>query len=213
MKTNNMRHFIEKIIPARDLVEGVDYEISSFFVYDLEEHELYTIGDYYGLDASSLLCSIKNGSSVKADITNEITSKTGLIPNGLCSTPFPENPFASFYQFTSPIDYDTAISLGFGIVKMLKPNMENELFLYNYRSLIEDEDDMIADQLEEIGRLKCYLQLTESGKFRDPTLADFLEEYEDELYSSLLVNPYKVIQRIFMSLDRYKGELVVLPRK
>lgn len=211
MKSNNMLHFIEEIIPAGNLVEGVDFEIISFFVYDLDEDDFCTIGRYYSMDTSSILFKIKSDSVAKDAILQEITTRTGITSIDLLPTPFPENPLACFYKLNSPIDYDTAISLGFGIVRLLKPNKENEFLLYNFRSLVENDDDLIIDRLEEIGLLKCYLQLTEKGKFHDPTLEDFLDEYGDMVYSSVM-NPYEMFQRILMAIDKNKGELFVFSR-
>jgi hypothetical protein len=77
---------------------------------------------------------------------------------------------------------------------------------YYFQFLGEDDDDeMILDEFhEELGLLKCYLQLTENGKFHEPRLENFLEEYEDTLCYSIPCNPYEIVQRILMSLDKHK---------
>jgi hypothetical protein len=212
MKSNNILDFIEQVIPRRGLVEGKDFEIISYWVYDFEEDEFRTIDSYYNMDTSLLFRKARAGLSFKKAIYEEIASRTGLPPTNLCQTPFPAHPASYFYKMKSPIDYDTAISLGFGVVRLLKPKKENEYLLYHFQFLGEDEDDeIILDEFhEELGLVKCYLQLTENGKFHDPKLEHFLEEYEDTLCYSIPCNPYEMVQRILMSLDKNKGELVVL---
>jgi hypothetical protein len=166
MKSTNILDFIKEIIPTRNLVKGDDFEIISFLVYDLEEDELSTIDRYYNINASSLFRKAKVGSSFKNAIYQEITSKTGMPPTGLCQTPFLDNPASYFYKLKSAIDYDTAISLGFGIVKLLKSKKENEFLLYNFQFLGGDDDDEIENPCLSLPGFSCFTSLFHNIKER-----------------------------------------------
>jgi hypothetical protein len=104
--------------------------------------------------------------------------------------------------------------MGFRIVRLLKSNKENDYLLYYAHTYLEDLDDELIENCvyEEIGLLKCYLLLTEYGRFYDANIVNFLEEYEDVFYMNLPAQSYNPVERILMHLDKYKGELVVFPK-
>jgi hypothetical protein len=103
--------------------------------------------------------------------------------------------------------------MGFGIVRLLNTNIEDEYLLYYAHSYLQDVDEELIENCvdEEIGLLKCYLLLSENGRFYDQGIVNFLEEYEDVFYMSLPAQPYDQVERILMHLDKYKGELIVFP--
>jgi hypothetical protein len=214
MKRNKLKHFIKEVISVGNMREGVDFEVISFFVWDFQNDEVCTIDHFYNFDSSKLLTTTRAGGSPIKFISKEIEKGTGICPTNLCRTPFPEYPAPHFYRLKSPIDYHTAISLGFGIVRLLKSNKENDYLLYYAHTYLEDLDDELIENCvdEEIGLLKCYLLLTENGQFYDRSILNFLEEYEDVFNISLPPQPYDLVERILMHLDKYKGELVVFPK-
>jgi hypothetical protein len=214
MKSNKLRNFIKEVIPVGNMKEGVDFEIISFLVWDFSEDEICTIDQYYHLNSATLLKSIRGGGSPIHLISNEIESRTGIRPTNLCQTPFPEYPTPHFYKLKSPIEYHTAISMGFGIVRLLKSKKENDFLIYHAHSYMDGEDEDLVHNciIEEIGLLKCYLLLTENGRFYDTDIVSFLEDYEDIFYMGLPAQPYDMVERIMMQLDKYKGELVVFPK-
>jgi hypothetical protein len=214
MKSNKIKNFIKEVIPVGTMKEGVDFEVISFFVWDFQNDGVCTINQYYNFDSSKLLSTMRGGGSPIQLISKEIEKGTGICPTNLCRTPFSEYPAPLFYRLKSPIDYHTAISLGFGIVRLLKSNIENDYLLYYAHTYLEDLDDELIENCvyEEIGLLKCYLLLTENGRFYDAGIVNFLEEYEDVFYMNLPAQPYNLVERILMHLDKYKGELVVFPK-
>jgi hypothetical protein len=214
MKSNKLKHFIKDVLPVGTMKEGVDFEVISFFVWDSQNDGVCTIDHYYNFDSSKLLSTMSGGGSPIQQISKEIEKETGISPTHLFRTPFPESPAPHFYRIKSPIDYHTAISLGFGIVRLLKSTKENDYLLYYAHTYLEDLDDELIENCvyEEIGLLKCYLLLTESGRFYDAGIVNFLEEYMDVFYTSLPAQPYNLVERILMHLEKYKGELVVFPK-
>jgi hypothetical protein len=214
MKSNKLKNFIKEVIPVGTMKEGVDFEVISFFVWDFQTDGVCTIDHYYNFDSSKLLSTMRGGGSPIQRISKEIEKGTGICPTNLCRTPFPEYPAPHFYRLKSPINYHTAISMGFGIVKLLKSNKENDYLLYYAHTYLEDLDDELIENCvyEEIGLLKCYLLLTENGRFYDANIVNFLEEYKDVFYMNLPAQPYNLVERILMHLDKYKGEFVVFPK-
>jgi hypothetical protein len=214
MKTNKLKNFIKEVIPVGTMKEGVDFEVISFFVWDFQNDEVRTIDHYYNFDSSKLLSALRGGGSPIELISTEIEKGNGIKPTNLCRTPFPEYPAPHFYRLKSPIDYHTAISMGFGIVRLLNSNKKNDYLLYYAHTYLEDLDEELIENCvdEEIGLLKCYLLLTENGRFYDAGILNFLEDYEDIFYMNLPAQPYDRVERILMFLDKYKGELVVFPK-
>jgi hypothetical protein len=214
MKSNKLKNFIKEVIPVGTLKEGVDFEVISFFVWDFQNDEVCTIDQFYNFGSSKLLSALRGEDSTIELISKEIEKGTGICPTNLCRTPFPEYPAPHFYRLKSPIDYHTAISMGFGIVKLLKSKKENDYLLYYAHTYLEDLDDELIENCdyEEISLLKCYLLLTENGRFYDADIVNFLEEYEDVFYMNLPAQPYDLVERLLMQLDKYKGELVIFPK-
>jgi hypothetical protein len=104
--------------------------------------------------------------------------------------------------------------MDFGIVRLLKSKKENDYLLYYAHTYLEDLDDELIENCvyEEIGLLKCYLLLTENGRFYDAGILKFLKESKDLFYVNLPAQPYDLVERVMMQLDKYKGELVVFPK-
>jgi hypothetical protein len=214
MKTNKLKYFIKEVFPVGTMKKGVDFEVISFFVWDFRNDKVRTIDHYYNFDSCKLLSALRGGGSPIELISTEIEKGTGINPTNLCRTHFPEYPAPHFYRLKSPIDYHMAISMGFGIVRLLNSNKENDYLLYYAHTYLEEIDEELIENCvyEEIGLLKCYLLLTENGRFYDADIVNFLEEYEDVFYMNLPAQPYDLVERLLMHLDKYKGELVVFPK-
>ena len=110
----------------------------------------------------------------------EIARKNGEFLTVLIPTPYPNCLPSCFYKLSSPIEYDIAISLGLGVVRMLNSPHPNEFMLYYFQKK-EDEGFFVEQLVEELMLLKCYLHLTEQGKFHEPKLANFIEANIDTL--------------------------------
>lgn len=210
MKSNKINDFVTTVIPAGHLVEGVDFEVISYISFDMDIMETVPINTFYHIDTLSLVTNMKVGTNIEDQLRKIISSRNDVQGCWINKTPIPEHAYLRFYRLKSPLDYDTAISLGFGIVRLLQPYQENELWLYSYKSLIENEGDIAFDRYEEIMSLKCYLQLIENGKFHDPTIMDFIKENLDFPSHLFPCKTIEMLESIFMSLDKHKGELILL---
>ncbi len=217
MKSNNILEFLEEIIPAANMVNGDDFEIISFFGFDRDELETFPINRIFGINVLSIVKGNKGILKTSMLISSAISQKNLPVSLDLSPTPYPENPCGYFYRLVNrKIDYDTAISLGFGIVRMLKAPNKGEFWLYNFGSGGDEdyEEDDVDDEVElhdELMMLKCYLQLTEDGRFHDPNLADYIDENIDLFYLMLFCEHDRMIEKILMSLDGNKGELIIFP--
>ena len=99
--SNNMLDFIDEIIPASHLVEGDDFEIVSFLVFNPLEMVVRSTDQYYGFDTLSL---ISDKTPVDQLIKREIARNNGEIPTAFIPTPYPNCLPSCFYKFSSPID-------------------------------------------------------------------------------------------------------------
>lgn len=78
--------------------------------------------------------------------------------------------------------------------------------LYYFLPYEEDPEEFIEDLLEEMVRLKCYLQVAEKGAFHEPGLEEALEA------AGLILNP-TLVSRIYAALDRSKAGLHIFPNR
>ncbi|WP_102264415.1 hypothetical protein [Mesobacillus jeotgali] len=198
MKSNNMFKFIEDIIPANAMVEGDNFEIISFFTFNHDTQEVSP-------------ADISNNDIHFNSLEEAICVKGGNI--SLVRTPFNPESTLHFYRLKSKINYTLAISLGFGIVKLTDSKRPNDFLLYYFNYLDDEEQMMSPRPTEQWFLLKCYLQLTEEGRFHEPKLEIYIEENQEYLMLLMHGNPPLLLKKILMAVDKYKGELIILQSK
>ncbi|WP_174734464.1 hypothetical protein [Mesobacillus harenae] len=208
MASNKLFDFVEEVVPTQKLTEGVDFEIISYATYDPVEFELISADKYFGIDTLAMLAS-RSPRSTKAlgkMIAKEAARKSGRIPVHVVPTPLPDSPATSFYILKNTADISLALSLGFGTARLLNPKYGRGIMLYYFLPYEEDPEEFIEDLLEEMVRLKCYLQMAEKGAFHEPGLEEALEA------TGLILTP-TLVSRIYAALDRSKAELHIFPNR
>jgi hypothetical protein len=211
MKNNKIFNFIVDIIPSRGLISGVDFDVSSFFVFDFRTFKIISIDKYYKLNSLSLLKDLSYETS-KQLILREIQKVSNNdLSIELQTTTLPcSNSY--FYKMSSDLNADIAIQLGFGIVKMKTGPFKGEFLIYNAKDICEEEPGDEARLAEELLLLKIYLQLTENN-FHEPRLEYFLEDPLEFFLLNLIGDINLLYKRLSYAIDSKRGEIVILQSK
>lgn len=217
MPSNNVFDFITDIVPTVGLIEGVHLEVSSFYVLNLEDLSIQSIDGFYNIDSLDWIRHdpLKNG------ILDFLIIKLKGITNDpivtFHSTTFFPHPSLYLYKIEGRIDLDTAISLGLGVVKMKKGPYKGDFLLYNTRVMFSPENEVEErdenSYLDDLILLKVYLQLTENDRFNEPNLVEILVKYLEISPLLLISDIDTLLARIHYSIDKNKGELLLLPDK
>ena len=203
---------MDDLFSARELKMGEDFEVVSFMVLD-HEFEFYTIDHYFGINSNKLLGRM----NLATNEINDFFCEHQKIQNvmSISKTPYPEQNECNvyFYKMKGEVNFDYAISVGLGVVKMLKGKYKEEYLLYNFSSFVDDERDIQIDSIEEMLRLKMYAQLTYPTNFDDKRLEKLLRG-EPNFLAALIPGDSSRILKILTSIyNSKKGKVIPFIKK
>ena len=201
--------FIDDFFPANNLIKGKDFEVVSYMVMD-EETELYSADYYYNVDTSKLL----NEFNIKQIIQHFYQHSKMQNEIDFMETPYPDNEIRNiyFYNMRGSVHFDYAISLGLGVVKMLKGEHQDDYYLYNFSSFVDDEANLHEAIMEEILKLKMYVQLTNPAEVDDKKLEKLL--MNNPVYFSTLIpgTPSRILNDLLSIYKLKKGKVMPFSR-
>lgn len=198
-KVNNINHFVKNIIPAGNLKEGYDFDIVSFLVFDMNHLEFQTVDQYYRISTKEIIEQGSPDRKPKEKI-QEFLNNRGVRDALVQETDFYKNDNLVFYQLKDEINFNLALSLGFGIVRMKRGELKNQYLLYYTHSIGWDDDE--DEQLfSEVLMLKAYFQLMYRDKFRDSTLERILDEDPHYILFSIVCNKWMIMDALMEVLE------------
>jgi hypothetical protein len=186
---------VEKIVRINEL-QGDVFEVVSITVMD-EEFEMHSLDSFIKvktMDFFKMIGSVHNHlENCKAafdlmGLTHRVLS--------VDTTPLPDenNDNLLLFKLEDDIDFDLAISLGLGIIKMLSGKYVGQYFLYcPFVGENENFDDW--DRCDQFLLIRTYIQLKYTNQY-DFKLKHILKQ-NPALISTLIVSkPYLYISRL-----------------
>jgi hypothetical protein len=177
---------VEKVVRIHEL-QGDVFEVVSITVMD-EEYEMHSLDSFIKVktpDFFEMIGSVHNHlASCKAAF-----DQMGLLQRviSIDTTPLPDvnNDNLLLFKLEDDIDFDLAISLGFGIIKMLSGEYVGQYLLYcPFVGANENFDDW--DRRDQILLIRTYIQLKYTNQ-HDLKLKHILK-HEPLLISTLIVS-------------------------
>lgn len=154
-----------------ELGEDINYEVISYLVMD-QEYQIYSADHFFSLDSYNYIKHNQRHTGYLKDNLYAIFYAHERKPEilSIMETPFPkEKQEIILYRMMEPIHFDYAISLGFGVLRILTGPYMGQIFLFYSNSFVEDESDEEFNDLDEMLMLGAYIQLT------NPSHVDFKE--------------------------------------
>jgi hypothetical protein len=199
--------FTEDVFSATQLKEGEDFEVVSMMILNYD-FDFYSIDSFFDIDSSHLY---QEGILDTKQIYNFFHDhqKMNQVMN-LSKTPYPQNNERNiyFYKMKGAINFNHAISVGFGVVKMLRGKYKEEYLLYNFNSFIDGDHDLQLDFAEEILMLKIYAQLTYPNKYDDKGIEKLLKNETEYLLALLPGNPGHILRKLESTFNSKKGKVI-----
>lgn len=165
--------YIDSVIDATDLVEGVNFEIASIVVLN-SECDAFSLGGFLGTKSNELLRGYSGFLDQAKALIKEHAREDEI--DVIFSTPFSPRDNIAFYKIKEDIDIDLATELGLGVVIH-----KGEFMIYSPH--LKDPMDVIYEML----RLKIYFQIMHPEKI-DEHLKSSFEKNTNLFYTSMLMN-------------------------
>lgn len=106
------------------------------------------------------------------------------------------------------VHFDYAISLGLGEVKIVEGEHVGDYLLYNFDSIVDDEANPKESIMEEILKLKLYVQLANPTKVDDKKLEKLLIHNPMYLSTLILGNPARNASNLASMFNNKKGKVL-----
>ena len=161
--------------------------------------EFQKVDQYYRISTKEIIEQGSPDRTPKEHI-QEFLNNRGVRDLLVQETDFYKNDNLVFYQLKDEINFNLALSLGFGIIRKKRGELKYQYLLY-YTHSIGWDDDEYEQLFSEVMMLKAYFQLLDPESFKDLALASILNEDPHYILYSLICNKWIIMDRLFEIID------------